>query len=115
MFKHKKLSFILLGSIIFLTACGSQPLIENVPGDTGQIPSVTSPEHQPSLVQEEIISNSTARLTYPIVDTDQGIVTMPKIRWIAHQRDQLSSGRMPNITETSPVTRIMAMVRSRIT
>lgn len=72
MFKHKKLTFILLGSLIFLTACGTQPLIENVPGDTGQIPPTASPEQGPSLVQEAIISNNTARLTYPIVDTDQG-------------------------------------------
>lgn len=111
MFKHKKLTFVLLGSIIFLTACGTQPLIENVPGDTGQITLATFPEQPPPLIQEEINSNSTVRLTYPVVDTDQGNcydaqnqVECPRTGSSFFGQDAQYNGNQPNYTDNGDGT-----------
>ena len=115
----KKLSLTFLVLAIGLSACGTQSTPETSSSEVVQSqPVVPSLQGSASAAQPETVSKntqSTAPLTYPIVDTDQGNCYDAQSQVACPNAGCLSSGRMPNITEASLVTRIMAMEPSRIT
>ena len=115
MFKHKKLTLILLIGIVLLTASGTPALTESVSGNTEQIPPAAPPEKQnaqePAPVQAETSASSTAGLTYPIVDTNQGNCydannqrDCPQTGSAFFGQDAQYNGNQPNYTDNGDST-----------
>ncbi len=116
MFKYKKLTFILMITTILLAACGTQSAIENtvaipLEASAGAASPVQQDSAQPATAKTSTISQNTADLSYPIVDTDQGNcydasnqMDCPQAGSAFFGQDAQYSGNQPSYTDNGDGT-----------